>query len=243
MINPESLYKIDVAFDVRTDASGSDPDSSSPTLKKYHQLLWSKPLPNGNIFNLQDGVSGSYLVHESGGSRFLMASDSILHSYRDVKRMSPIIESIDSEVVESFRTLGFTIGGYIIFPGNRINGKMTINGARGFYQKIVDRFDLTLECVRLHYQREKNPLGEVLNRYSDYFSLFETFQGYVEFFLLQDLVEIDSFKIRFFTESTKPFDSSPLPTSSGEYLEYRENSMEFARKRNLRIQEWASAAN
>ncbi len=243
MINPERLCKIDVGFDVRTDAAGSDPDSSSPTLKKYHQLLWSKPLPNGNIFNLQDGVSGSYLVHESGGSRFLMASDSILHSYRDVKRMSPIIESIGSEVVESFRTLGFTIGGYIIFPGNRINGKMTINGARGFYQKIVDRFDLTLECIRLHYLGGKNPLGEVLNRYGNYFSLFETFQGYVEFFLLQDLVEDDSSKIRFFTESTKPFASSPLPSSSGEYLEYRGNSMEFARKRNRRIQGWASAAN
>jgi hypothetical protein len=234
---------IDINFDVRSDSGGRDPDIYSQTLKKYHQLLWSKPLPNGNQFNLQDGVSGSYLVYESGGSRFLMASDSILHSYRDVKRMSPIIESIDSEAVESFRTLGSTIGGYIIFPGNRINGKMTINSARGFYQKIVDRFDLTLECIRLHYDGQKNPLEEVLNRYGDYFSLFETFQGYVEFFHLQDLIQNESSKIRFFTEDTKPFDSSPLPFSSGEYLEYRENSMEFARRRNLRIQGWASATN
>ncbi len=80
---------IDITFDFRVDSAGRDPDTFSATLKKYHQCLWSKPLPNGNIFNLQDGVSGSYLVHESGDSKFQLVSDSILHSYRDVKRMSP----------------------------------------------------------------------------------------------------------------------------------------------------------
>lgn len=35
---------IDTAFDFRTDtAPGKDPDSHSPTLRRYHQLLWSKP--------------------------------------------------------------------------------------------------------------------------------------------------------------------------------------------------------
>jgi len=31
----------------------------------------------------------------------------------------------------------------------------------------------------------------VLDRYVDFFGLFESFQGYVEFFLLQDLVTDD----------------------------------------------------
>lgn len=36
---------IDTAFDFRTDTPpGRDPDSHSPTLRRYHQLLWSKPL-------------------------------------------------------------------------------------------------------------------------------------------------------------------------------------------------------
>jgi len=39
------------------------------------------------------------------------------------------------------------IGGMIVFPGNRIDGKMTINGARGCYRKISDRFDLTLSIA------------------------------------------------------------------------------------------------
>ena len=41
------LQDIDIHFDVQTDSKGKDPDSASPTLRAYHQLLWSKPLPNG----------------------------------------------------------------------------------------------------------------------------------------------------------------------------------------------------
>ena len=64
---------------------------------------------------------------------------------------------------------------------------MTINGSRGINHKIKDRFDLTLECIRRHYFNEDNPLSDTLQRYSDFFSLFQKFQGYIDFFLLQDL--------------------------------------------------------
>ena len=63
---------------------------------------------------------------------------------------------------------------------------------------IDDRFDITLECIRRHYELttktgdmrsvSSSPLGAVLARYADFFSLFESFEGYVNFFLLQDLV-------------------------------------------------------
>ncbi|REF29704.1 hypothetical protein DFJ65_0671 [Calidifontibacter indicus] len=35
-----------------------------------------------------------------------------------------------------------------MFPANRIGGKVTINGAKGFHPRIKDRSDLTLECIR-----------------------------------------------------------------------------------------------
>ena len=38
---------IDVWFDCRQDANGKDPDQHSPTLKRYHAELWTKPLPDG----------------------------------------------------------------------------------------------------------------------------------------------------------------------------------------------------
>ena len=46
------LRDIDIHFDVQTDSNGKDPDSASPTLRTYHQLLWSKPLPNGQEMKL-----------------------------------------------------------------------------------------------------------------------------------------------------------------------------------------------
>ena len=45
---------IDTSFDFRVDARGKDPDSHSPTLRKYHRRLWSRPLPGGDPFELRD---------------------------------------------------------------------------------------------------------------------------------------------------------------------------------------------
>ncbi|MFN5735818.1 MAG: DUF6994 family protein, partial [Flavobacteriales bacterium] len=53
--------KLDITFNVYTDANGGDPDSTSPTLRSYHKLLWSKPLPNGHFFELDNKKSGTYL--------------------------------------------------------------------------------------------------------------------------------------------------------------------------------------
>ena len=41
---------IDIKFKTYSDANGGDPDSTSPTLKKYHKILWNKELPNGTKF-------------------------------------------------------------------------------------------------------------------------------------------------------------------------------------------------
>ena len=67
---PKNLGKIrrmwiDTSFDFRTDASGKDPDTHSPTLRQYHKLLWSKPLPSGRPFYLSDATPGAYLHHHS----------------------------------------------------------------------------------------------------------------------------------------------------------------------------------
>jgi hypothetical protein len=46
--------------------------------------------------------------------------------------------------------LTYTMGGMMLFPSNVVEGKMTINGARGCHPRLKDRFDLTVECIRLH---------------------------------------------------------------------------------------------
>lgn len=179
---------IDTTFNVYSDAQGGDPDSTSPTLRKYHKILWSKPLPNGKSIKLNDTKSGVYLYHNSELGEFVLGSDAITHSYRNHKRKLWLTQQISNEVNELF-DIGSTIGAYTIFPNNRIDGKHTINGARGCISLIDDRFDLTLECIRLFYLGQQSPLYVTLMRYKNFFDLFVDFTGYIEFFLLGDLVD------------------------------------------------------
>jgi len=234
----EQKLPIDITFNFYSDSGGKDPDSHSPTLKKYHKLLWSKPLPSGKIFTLTDTKSNSYLTYSSGNEEISLASDSISNSYRDTKALARITSELSKEV-EEFRNIGSTIGGYILFPAKKIDGKMTINGARGFNQKIADRFDLTLECIRLHYLGKANPLQGVLDQNSSFFKLFERFTEYVDFFLLQDLVSLNYESINFFTPIKQNFESSPLPVTKAEYMQYMKGSTSFTAKRNERIKAWS----
>jgi hypothetical protein len=123
---------IDTSFDFRTDASGKDPDVYSPTLRRYHKLLWSKALPGGRLFDLDDTIRGVYLHHRSELGQFFLCSDSVIPTFTRWDSLRRITELFTEEENEAFRTIGYTIGGMMVFPGNRIDGKQTINGARGF---------------------------------------------------------------------------------------------------------------
>jgi len=241
----EQILRIDTTFNFQSDTPpGRDPDAGSLTLRRYHRFLWSKPLPSGFHFELDDSRLGVYLHHRSELGEFWLSSDSIIASfarYRDPIVLR-VVEQVPADAVESFRNLGYTMGGMLIFPCNQVSGKHTINCARGLNSKIRDRFDLTLECIRRHYKNEGSPLEETLQRYIDFFGLFGSFRGYVEFFLLQDLVDPDFSSVRFFL----PFDdfcSSPFPSSKECYLAYMQRNIEFIESRNLRILAYCEANN
>jgi hypothetical protein len=224
---------IDISFNFYSDANGGDPDSTSPTLRKYHKILWSKPLPNGKIFELQDNKNGSYLYHKSGLGEFFLGSDAITHSYKNHKRKQWLTKQILTQVNELF-DIGSTIGAYTIFPNNRINGNHTINQARGVNSLIDDRFDLTLECIRLFYFGQKSPLYDTLMRYKSFFDLFDNFIGYVDFFLLQDLIN-ENQKIQFYLPFNE-FNTPPLFSGIDDYMIYKKRVMEFIKLRNTRIE-------
>lgn len=226
--------RIDTSFDFRSDASGNDPDEYSATLRQYHRLLWSKPLPSGRLFDLNDTTLGVYLHHRSELGEFFLSSDSVIPTFTRWNSMKHIIELFPEEENEAFRTIGYTIGGMMVFPGNQIDGKWTINQARGVNTKIADRFDLTLECIRRHYLGQSSPLGETLSRYRDFFALFESLSGYVDFFMLQDLVTEDCSAVSFFM----PFDDFNTPSKPNDrdsYEAYRHRSIAFVEARNRRI--------
>ena len=226
--------KIDTEFKVFSDTPvGKDPDQHSPTLRHYHQLLWSKTLPSGRDFNL-DLSKPRLLYHNSSLGEFTRSSDSIGHTYRDVKKMSYIISQVKEVLVNQAWNHLSTIGGYIVFPSNQINRKPTINASRGINHQIQDRFDLTLECIRLFYDDKKSPLWETFCRYKSWFKLFSDFKGYVDHFLLQDMVSSDFKHINFWHPFSE-FDYSPLPSDVISYKEYIQKVSDFVSMRNLRI--------
>lgn len=226
---------IDTSFDFRRDAPQGDPDKYSPTLHRYHQLLWSKPLPSGAPFELEDGRPGNYLVHRSELGTFWLSSDASIATLR--KRARPLVEELGAEALEEFQGIGYTIGGMMLFPSNKVDGKMTLNGARGWHPRIADRLDLTLECIRRYYQGAPSPLSVTLARYDEFFALFGDFGGYVGHFLLEDLTADGGDAIRFFMPFND-FRKPHVPRDVETYKKYRERSIEFVRARNRRIEDY-----
>ena len=107
---------IDTAFDVRTDAGGGDPDRYSGTLRRYHQLLWSKPLPNGQPFHLD-----ARLHHQSALGTFQLSSDGIVHTYTRWSRPARLAHVVGQTPVEervAFYDLACTIGAFLVSPSS-----------------------------------------------------------------------------------------------------------------------------
>ena len=234
-----SRHDIDTTFDFRTDAGGKDPDIHSPTLRQYHRLLWSKPLPNGTLFALEDLGTKGYLRHQSSLGEFLLSSDTVLRTFSEHWKMQHIITQIPQVEREEALQRGYTMGGMMLFPAVKIDGKQTINQARGMHPKIEDRFDLTLECIRCHYVGVASPLSDPLTRYKAFLALFGNFRGYVDFFLLQDLVTPDYSTIRFWAPF-HDFTTSALPADIDAYRRYRTEMLTWIDARNRRIVAWCS---
>lgn len=227
---------IDTSFEFNSEAPlGRDADTSSPTLQSYHAFLWSKALPNGRTFLLEPaGPRGSYFLrHESELGTFELSSDAFTNRLRN----APIAKQLADEDLPP--DLGYTIGSAMVFPRQRVDGKQTINQRKGTHPRIKDRPDLFLECVRRYYSGEISPLTDCIQRYSDFFALFESFEGYVDFFLLQDLVADDG-GIRFL-HHFDDFRTPAVPGTRDEYVGYRIRNNEFISARNARIRSYAAA--
>ena len=241
---------IDVSFDFTSDSphywdhfwqnndglgsGNSDPDSASRTLQRYHQILWSKKLPNGEFMDLHCGYGANYLTWK--GFRF--GSDSIIVSFRYQKNRA-LIENVAKAIpdyrafVEDYMHRAYTIGGMIIFPKH----SGSINQRRGTHQLISDRWDLTLECIRRFYSGEDNPLNSTLQKDKAFFDLFVDFKGYIDYFLLQDCVSSDYSKVKIWL-GKGDFNEYPLPQTVDQYLSWIDSEMDFLKKRNKRIEEY-----
>lgn len=243
----------DITFDYKTDhpaPTSPDPDRDSPRLKADHQLLWTKPLHGGELFKphvpaLAKERRKNYLAVElASGKRFTVGSDAITHSYTGWTKFPALVDARDrltGDQRSRYLNTPYTIASAIVWPV-RTAHLPTMNTARGFGPEgllIGERMDLTLECIRRHYAGEPgSPLAGVTTNYADYFELFGTFEQFVDFFLLQDLVTVDG--IRFLL----PFDGfqrPATPTTLEEYVAYREATLDFITRRGNRMADWVEA--
>ena len=92
---------------------------------------------------------------------------------------------------------------------------------------------MTLECIRRFYLNQSSPLHNTFLNYKKFFDLFESFENYLEYFLLQDLVN-NKGEIKFYL----PFDDFKTPpdfNSVEDYLTYKKRVLEFNSLRKERI--------
>lgn len=228
----------DVTTDFQDDSGGRDPDRYSSLLQEYHLRLWRKRLPDGEFFDLTPDRIGSALVlrYWSGHKHFVLSSDTLANSSRGPRRALYDAMGVESNL--HWHRDGGTIGGRLIFPSNRVDGKQTINQLRGTHPRIRDRFDLTLESIRRHYCGESGPLADVLARYGEFFTLFGSFRSYIEVFLLNDLIDGEG-GIAFFLPF-EDFDGPVLPDTLEEYRLFRQRQLDFVGARNRRMLEYMS---
>ena len=230
---------IDVNYKYNNDDKDEslDPDRYSKKLKEAHSILWSKALPNGEKLEL---FVKNNRIYSKGEYSFDFAPDSITNSYKNRTSLKIILNN--SKKLEEYNELDYTIGSSIIFPIKDDNGKSnrTINQERGCNRLISDRFDYTLECIRLFYADNSiyTPLRDCFLRYERFFNLFVDFEGYVKFFFLDDLVDKEYKKVISFTGDIDF--NNPIPYTLEEYDYYLMNNIEFIKKRNRRIKEYIS---
>ena len=86
------------------------------------------------------------------------------------------------------------LGGHVLFPKTLwINGTIeytgkggTINTARGGEKGFCDRFDCTLQDIKLFYSSQNSKLEKYYNKYNEWLYLFKSFKGFIDFFSLND---------------------------------------------------------
>lgn len=93
-----------------------------------------------------------------------------------------------------------------------------------------------LAYVKVRFLRspQPSPLSTTLARYSAFFDLFDDFPGYVNFFLLRDIVTADFSAVTYFLPF-QSFDDDPVPSTLESYRSYKRLAMAFIEARNRRI--------
>ncbi|MBR2286081.1 MAG: hypothetical protein IJ866_01320 [Alphaproteobacteria bacterium] len=231
-----------------TDNSDNDPDLKSRLLRRYHFLLWNnKDLPNGKPFKLTESpFMENYLCYNGDDTKRLGADTIVnLYTHHNNRFIMPILTKLEKDRnyqkrKNTYIHKSYTIGGNLIFPKD----PKSVNQSRGNIYVLADRIDLTMECIRIWYE-DKNtptPLTNVLSADAWFFNLFGTFEEYIDFFLLQDLVKKKRGKYAvkiFLRRNTKDDERfAGYPSNVREWRVLARKEMAFLKQRNRRIKKY-----
>lgn len=217
-----------IFYEVDNLSPADDPDRYSKTLRLYHRKLWSRKTPSGIMIELDEKLFWN-------GKRY--GSDQIAHQYKTRKECSQYWRQLDLQLRNEAKLLDSQICQFTVFPGYRVDGKPTINQARGIKRLVNDRIDLTLECIKRYYEGNKNnPLVDDLERYIDFFAIFVNFEGYCKFFMFDDLIDETGNVI--FLHQFNNFASKPVFNSYDDYRRFIVNQNLFLKARKSRIKKY-----
>ena len=145
--------------------------------------------------------------------------------------------SLYKEFIWYYLQYSNTIGGFMLFPRH----DCSINQLRGMSDKIQDRFDLTLECIRRMYENDfftgNNPLFDISEKDKEFFKMFGSFDNYAKFFCLDESWVIKGNVLSLMNnESLDNYDFSkePLPNAD-QWWTFYDNIMNRLDARNEQI--------
>ena len=229
-----------------------DPDGVNVQLRASHRLLWSKALPGGQVLELSALKWSDYLIVVSLPGGWTVGSDNFAVTHANA--LPTLSRGLDRFADAHLCEL-CAIGGYIVFPNQRAQQlptsaneaarRWSVNQARGMERRISDRFDLTLEAIRLFYQgivqRSQNPIGDVLEAYRWWFDLFgkgaDGFLEFADFFFLTPMLDGEG-RVRAFGPLGLAFDRALPKGDEAAYRAYIADQLAFVRRRNELIQHW-----
>lgn len=235
-----------------------------PEIERNGRCRCELKLKNKNTVLGSDSIMSIYWHRTFGNMRYLMkeiCKDEKNKLKSEIDKLKKRLNLIDEKDVDRHFNDNFslykkfiwdylqyanTIGGFMLFPRH----DCSINQARGMSDRIQDRFDLTLECIRRMYENgfftNTNPLFGISKEDKEFFEMFGSFENYAKFFCLNESwVEKGKVLNLLYDDENKDksgrnvktldewdFSQEPLPRDSDEWWTFYRNIMDRLKERN-----------
>ena len=206
--------------------AGKDADYCNPDLRVAMKELYSrKGFDFGTVGNTFFGDDEKNHYRPDGYSTYT----SLTENYITLMPFRKKAVENNKELAHRCWSLAGTIAGELFFPAHKLTDCSTINQARGRTGGLKDMVHPALESIRKYYEKEcmDYPLKREIGLYGYFFDRFDSFDGYIEYNLLQDHELLPK----------------KFPANEQELIDFWKRSVDFMEARAKRIEEYAKQNN